>query len=144
MYVRAAFLPSLGSDITPPPLESGVRDEIRHQGEQLHVEVLLHDAQCASVVQLQRIGVVVVSSTVARGRNLIPAHEAGRLSQPTYRLSRGGNVGEGLMCSYIRIMIINSNYWNTLSCSTSRICICPDQRSVFLTSSGEPTHIYPD
>ena len=27
----------LGSDITPPPLESGVRDEIRHQGEQLHV-----------------------------------------------------------------------------------------------------------
>ena len=113
MYVRAAFLPSLGSDIPPPPLESGVRDEIRHQGEQLHVEVLLHDTQCASVVQLQRIGVVVVSSTVARGRNLIPAHEAGRLSQPTYRLSRGGNVGEGLMCSYIRIMIINSNYWNT-------------------------------
>ena len=44
-----------GSDITPPPLESGVRDEIRHQGEQLHVQVLL-DAQCATVVQLQRIG----------------------------------------------------------------------------------------
>ena len=45
-----------GSDITPPPLESGVRDEIRHQGEQLHVQVLLDEAQCATVVQLQRIG----------------------------------------------------------------------------------------
>ena len=76
----------LGSDITPPPLESGVRDEIRHQGEQLHV-VQVHALQFRCAITEEK-GIGVASSTVARGRNLIPAHQA-RLSQPTSRLSWG-------------------------------------------------------
>ena len=59
-----------GSDITRPPLESGVRDEIRHHGEQLH-EVQVHSLSCMRAVQLlcnYRGEGIGVSSAVAQGK----------------------------------------------------------------------------
>ena len=63
-YVRESGLfVHLGSDITPQPLESGVRDEIRHQAEQLHVQVqpplLTCMLNCCAITALESGGELV-------------------------------------------------------------------------------------
>ena len=79
MYVRAAFLCSLDQTLPVPHWNQGSEMKLGIR-ESNYMYKYIH-CNCCAITEEKGIG--VVSSTVARGRNLIPAHEARRLSQPT-------------------------------------------------------------